>query len=272
MRLPSLRFPMTSAVKMQMLHATLGLGALLALAAAPCQASIVIDNFTTSQALSVSGTPAGVKSDFSESASAVSIGGFRDIFVSRTSANSGSVSADSNFSLPNVFAFSAGLGTAGSALLQFDGNDNSAITINPTGLGGISLLEPGVINNRFRFQATSDLGGDVTVRLYSGAGNVSTGRFLVAADPTFTFQTYLLPFTSFTTTSGTGANFANIGAIEIELGTRSGVAVPGLDLAIDIVNVEGDVAPTAVSEPATLALVGLGSVLVGIFRRKKPRS
>ena len=268
MRLLSLRFPVTSPMKMPC--AGLGLGVLLALAAVPSQASIVIDAFTTQQSLQVFGTPTGVRSSFSEDAAPMSVGGVRDIFLTRTSSNNGFVSADSNDSVSGAFAFSAGTGTSGTVRLQYDGSDGAS-TINPTGLGGISLLEPGTINNRFRFQATSDLGGDVIVRLFSGAGNSSTASFLVAADPSFSFQTYLLSFASFTTTAGTGANFANIGAIEIEVGSRSGVPVGGLDLAIDVINVEGDVSTTAVPEPATLALAGLGTVLAGVLRRKKPR-
>lgn len=239
----------------------------------PCDATIIISPFSSSQSVTVSGAPPGPRSAFSEVVAPQSIGGSRDIFLMRTSTNRGTVVADSNDSLEGVFAYSAGLGTSGFASLQFDGfgGAGASSAVNPTGLGSVSLIEPNTTNNRFQFAATSDLGGDVIVRLFSGAGNVSTGTLFVLADPTFTFLSYTLPFSAFTVTSGTGANFASIGAIEVEVGRRLGTPVAGLDLAFDIITVEGDLVPVAVPEPSTLLMAGT-AIVMGIghtWRRRR---
>ena len=147
------------------------------------------------------------------------IGGARDIRVTNTN-NQGQVSilVDSAADQLAIGSTGDGLGTA---LVQYDGNDGTD-TLDPTGLGGVSLagdvanaeLDPGaglLIRTR-----AENAGDDLVVTLFTDAGNSSSTTFPIPQNLA-SFEDVWVLFSDFTTASGTGADFNNIGAIEMSV-------------------------------------------------------
>lgn len=234
--------------------------------AQPCQASIVIGKFDSNQMALVFGAPPGILSDFTQVAHAGSIGGFRDIFLTRTSGNQGLVAGDSNQTLTSFFSYSAGSTTAGVVSIQYDGNDNSP-TIATNGLNDANLTYPSGTPLGFKFQATSDLGGDAIINVWTGGvvKALSTASVLVAASPSFTFAEYFIPFSAFA-----GADFTSVGAIEIVLGSRSGVNIEGLDMSIGEIVIDSS-SIQQIPEPSAmvLGLLGAGLGLGSLARSRR---
>ena len=159
-------------------------------------ADIVIDPFTSDQYVEAAGFPVGPMTVSDLLTDTGVLGGERDLTVSRTSANAGSVSVDVNLSFTNGITYSSGPSTAGNALIVYDG-------VNHAGLGGVDLTEASV-NNRFVMGVTSDLGATVVVTVYTDATHFSQASVAVPADPSFNFTTVNVPFASFT---AAGSNF-----------------------------------------------------------------
>ncbi len=76
------------------MRSSLWLSITLLTIAMPCRAEVVIDDFATYQTLSVGGPPAGPLSDFVTQSTLEAIGGERDVYLERTSANAGTVAMD----------------------------------------------------------------------------------------------------------------------------------------------------------------------------------
>lgn len=204
------------------------------LLASQSSAAVIIDGFTTYQAVTASGPPAGFKSANSSTLAPEAIGGERDLYVERTSANSGTVAMEVASSGAGIASYSSGLRTSGNGLIVWDGVDGGPAVV-PTGLGGLDLTQGG-LNTAFRLSRTSDLGGFIRINVYEDASHISEALISVPADPTFTFLPVDVPFSSFAPIgSGGGANFANIGALSLflnggtagtDMGVETFVAVP----------------------------------------------
>jgi uncharacterized repeat protein (TIGR01451 family) len=142
------------------------------------------------------------------------VGGERDIFVNATS---GDVSVAANAGAnPGVLVFNVGAGANGTRIVTYDGTDGNATTLNNTGLNNLDLTS-GATANAFRFLIGGEAGTQLTIRVFSGA-NASTRSIAIpvtaGAAATATLE---VPFSSFTTSSGTGANFGSVGAIQFEV-------------------------------------------------------
>ena len=113
------------------------------------------------------------------------------------------------------------LSAEGTALLQYDGVDGSE-NLNPIGLGGESLAggtagDPLDPNTGLVVLARADLPGDqLLITVYSDAVNFSTALVDIPQDPSDLIEN-LVPFSSFVTAGGIGADFNSVGAIEAEL-------------------------------------------------------
>lgn len=222
---------------------------------------ILIDPFTATQAaLQVIGSPAGPRNVSGALDTGTVIGGEREVRVERTSLapNAGQTSVDVNLSIEEAATFASGPNTAGRAIFTYDGDD-SISTLNTTGLGGLNLTTGGI--GEFRVRATSDLGGVGILDVYTNAGLVSRRTFNLAPDPTFTFVDYVLPYSSFVDLVGTGADFANVGAIRF---TVDGTSVAGTDVGIDFI-----AAGSPVPEPAAFLLFGSGLAAVALRMRRR---
>lgn len=214
------------------------------------QVALIDDYSETDQIVSAnSGSPT-----VSDSVAAPeAIGGERDIQANHTS---GSTNVDVVVdSTADELSVSAGAGTEGSALIQYDGVDG-AITLDAAGLGGVSLaggsagdsVDP---NSGFVISSFADnTGAEVTVRIYSSATDFSTAT---APIPTGSapIET-LLKFSSFTVGGGAGADFNDVGAIEASI-----TAPAAVDSFVSIVEtIQPDVATANLSNTQLVQLGG----------------
>jgi hypothetical protein len=138
------------------------------------------------------------------------IGGERDIRLTYTSGVQ-DVRLDV---IPSVstLSFSSNLQVIGNALLQYDGVDGSG-TLNPVGLGGISLNAADTLAG-FQINTRGDnAGGTAVVRVYSNATDFSSATISIPAQSTV--EPIFVPFSAFSIAGGAGANFNSVGAIEV---------------------------------------------------------
>ena len=157
------------------------------------------------------------------------LGGERDILVTRTS-GSGTVVADADTSVADQLALSIGASTRGTALIQWDGADGTC-TLNATGLGGVNLTpDDGLVI----WVTSVDLNGAVDLRIYTDAANYSTYNYVIPSAIVSPGYAVYFPFEQFTNV-GTGANYANVGAIEVLI---DGTSIDSLDMTIDFVNAD----------------------------------
>ncbi|MCR9296740.1 MAG: DUF11 domain-containing protein, partial [bacterium] len=159
------------------------------------------------------------------------IGGERDMYVNLTSAT-GAVQLSANdldLGLPGLLLFDSAGNGGGERRITWDGFDGDATSVDDTGLGSTDLTDASNALG-LQLQVGADLsGGQAIVRLYTSDGiNGSATRFSSATlnipqTGGSVSQKEFIPFSSFTATSGGGADFTNIGAIELEISGANNV-------------------------------------------------
>lgn len=176
----------------------------------------VIDGFSTTQM--VQATPPLPASDVAAGLDATVLGGERDMYVVLT----GSTNPFSSVALASSggkLYFASGSGVTGQAKVVWDGVDGNGQLVNPTGLGGIDLTQAGG-NTMTGIALTS--GADhpdakIRLRIYTDANNWSEFTTTVpqstggeaTGQAVFHFED--VP----TSKSGNGADFTNVGALEL---------------------------------------------------------
>jgi len=170
------------------------------------------------------------------------IGGERDLFVNLTS-STGAIQLsvnDTTLGLPGLLVFGSSGQGDGQRRVSWDGFDDDASVIDDTGLGAVDLTQ-GAQALGLQLQVGADLGGSqAVVRLYSNDGNVATANRYSTATLAIpqtggnVSQKEFLSFSSFAATSGGGADFSSVGAIELEI---TGTA--NIDGQADIVGTVG---------------------------------
>lgn len=175
----------------------------------------IIDTFDdTTQSVAASFSTVNQASTFSPAAPE-SIGNERDLFVQLTSAN-GRVELSANSDVPDHLDFGTLSGSSGLGRVVWDGADGNATTLNATGLGGVDLTANSA--DRITLLAGTELGGEVTINIYSSAGQVSRSTFAIpATNMALATASVSILFSSFTPVSGGGADFTDVGAIELIL-------------------------------------------------------
>ncbi len=213
----------------------IGAAALL-LPAAPAAAALgggtptVVDTFSTTQsALTLTFPPAGTTASSSVSGGGI-LGGHRNIEV----ALNGGVIASNQLSAvvsSGFFSYSQDATITGTGTLTWDGASTS--TVNPTGLGGVDLTAGGSQDALYLGVVFDDLPVNVTLTVWSDAGRSSRATITL---PGLIFSTtpYVLPYSSFTPFSGGGADFSDVGAIRLEVGS----AVTAPDLVLDEISTD----------------------------------
>jgi len=168
----------------------------------------LIDDFTSpvgGQTLSANAS--GIATSNSFSPSATSIGGERDMSITATS---GSVTFEANgAAFPTNLNYNANFGATGNDQVVWDGADGNATTLDPSGLAGADLTAVGEAG--FLFNVGTSQPVTLQLIVHSGAGNSSTATISLLAGA---IDSLYVPYSSFVTTSGAGANFASVGAIE----------------------------------------------------------
>lgn len=184
----------------------------------------VIDGFTTRQTVTAP-LPPGT-TIVSAQAAVEALGGERDMSVTLTAGQSGDfVTLEAGSGL---LSLNAGFNATGRYTVTWDGTDNNASSLNPIGLRsggtGVDLTAGGTISHIEVAGAGEKAGGTARIRVYTDATNFSQASATLGVNVT---QSYLLSLTSdFTPAGGSGANFANVGAIELQIDTTT-VALDG---------------------------------------------
>jgi uncharacterized repeat protein (TIGR01451 family) len=143
------------------------------------------------------------------------LGGERDLVVQRTS-GTGRVRLSVNDLSSGFLELTTSSGAVGKGTAVWDGDDDDAATLNPTGLGGIDLTQGGA-NTAFHMA----LGADhpsvmLTLSVYTDADNWSSLTFEVADTGSATPDTsnpVLVDLADLVVQQGTGADLTNVGAI-----------------------------------------------------------
>ena len=175
-----------------------------------------IDGFTTLQVVEASPPlPSSAPSQLLDSAV---LGGQRDIWVELTQSTNPISSVALASSGGNLY-LASGPGTTGNAKVVWDGVDSSALIVNPTGLGGIDLtkFEGNTMTGIALTSGADHPDSKITMRIYTDANNWSEFTTTVPESPggvatgqaTFNFDD--VP----TASAGTGADFTNVGALEL---------------------------------------------------------
>ena len=194
-----------------------------------------IDGFTTFQ--TVDAVPPPVSSDANSLVDAAVLGGERDLWVQLTESTNPISSVSLAASGGNLYVAS-GPGATGNVKIVWDGTDGDARNVNATGLGGVDLTESNG-NTMTGIALTS--GADhpnakIMLRIYSDANNWSEFTTVVPESPggaaagqaIFNFDD--VP----TGQSGSGADFTNVGALEL---TFEGVTA--VDAQVSLIGLVG---------------------------------
>lgn len=246
----------------------IGSAVALTLGVGTASAGLVIDDFSVGQAQLTDSTagnflPAPTSSygtnlaNDAGSGSSVQhasiLGGERDLLVYKTVDQTlapglpdQEVSVEVDAGLLNYNAESR---AGGFAVVRWDGVNGYGASINKTGLGSQNLTGYAGI----QITADADKDFDITFQLWSGAGSV-----LSEVTKTITGGGGIVN-ELFTLNSFVGADFTNVGAMQMIINT-AGKAIR-LDVDIDMVG--------AVPEPGSLALAGLALMGLAAARRRK---
>lgn len=178
------------------------------------RAALIDDYSQTTQNVSANG--GATELDFASAPEV--IGGERDIEVTNNAVG-GQVTVFAD-DATDTLSVLTGLAD-GTALIQYDGVDGT-IALNATGLGNASLgggaagdaLDPN--SGLVVLSRAQDAGDTLTITVYTDAVNFSETTITIPQDPTTPIETFV-PFSTFTATGGTGANFNDVGAIEADV-------------------------------------------------------
>ncbi|MFN2285839.1 MAG: LamG-like jellyroll fold domain-containing protein, partial [Anaerolineae bacterium] len=174
------------------------------------QSPITVDDWETAQSLTRL-TPDVISSTVT---GAGILGDERDLHLTLTAGGPVTVAATGG----NLNAI-ADLATQATILVVWDGDDGDPATLDPTGLGGADLTDGGT-QNAFVLPLTLDVTARFTLTVYSAA-DVSTYTVELAPGTGNLPFTHTVPFIAFTG----AADFANVGAIALEIATTSGGTV-----------------------------------------------
>lgn len=200
-----------------------------------------IDGFTTFQM--VDAVPPPTSSDATTLLDGAVLGGERDLYVELTESTNPISSVSLAASGGNLYVAS-GPGATGNVKIVWDGTDGDARTVNPAGLGGVDLTSSNG-NTMTGIALTS--GADhpnakIMLKVYSDAGNWSEYTTIVpeslggAAIGQATFNFDDVP----TSQLGQGADFSNVGALEL---TFEGVTA--VDAQVSLIGLVGRANRTA---------------------------
>jgi len=184
----------------------------------------VIDSFDAAAQLVFDDTNDGVPVTSSiQGPTSQIIGGERDLLVNKTSVNGRVQISVNDPLLPGFLSFDSIQTGQGQRIVSWDGIDGDALTLNDAGLGNVDLTS-GAAATGLRLETGADSAlGTATIRIYTDDGvagtatRFSTGIVQIPDTGGVASSLEFLPFSAFTATSGGGADFTRVGAIELEI-------------------------------------------------------
>jgi uncharacterized repeat protein (TIGR01451 family) len=172
---------------------------------------LTVDSFNDDTATLIANAGTPTVSDSTATSGSNTLGDERDVVVNHTAGpNNVEVQVSGG-----ILSINPGAGTSGNVILTYDGVDGDPSTIDHSNLN-VDLLAGDA--QAFQFLAGSQPGNSITVDVFSGAGNFSTLTETlpetVGAVPT---EIMILRFSDFAIGGGTGADFANVTALRIQV-------------------------------------------------------
>ena len=194
-----------------------------------------IDGFTTFQQIEASPPPVSSEADTALDPNV--FGGERDVFVQLTESTNPISSVELATSNGNLF-IASGPGATGDVQIVWDGADGDARSLNPVGLGGIDLTaaDGNTITGIALTSGADHPNARINLRIYTDANNWTEFSTLVPESPggaaagqaIFNFDD--VPVAQ----SGQGADFSNVGALEL---TFEGVTA--VDAQVSLIGLVG---------------------------------
>ncbi len=205
------------------------LGGLFLSLSSATSTGITIDDFSTAQGPLNRNAPGDTGIPISSVALGGGVlGGERDIEVNLLS----STPVGNGISIvvvPSSFNHSQDGGIRGTSLTAWDGidGDGSSLGIDHTGLGGVDLTVGGTHTALLVDIASADLMSTIVFEVFTDALNSS--RYALGLAAGAFNDMVVIPYASFVTNLGAGANFANVGAITMLV---DGSTVSALDVVL----------------------------------------
>ena len=167
------------------------------------------------------------------------IGGFRGLYADLTS-GTGNIGLSADANTPDQLEYFSGSVSSGARSVTWDGTPGNGPALVPTGLRngdttGVDLTNNGASTGLQLSIGADQNGGTVTLLVYTDANNASTVTVDIPNTTTgAATATVIIPFSSFTTTLGSGANFKNVGAIQLQV-----TGIDGVDGDISLISAIG---------------------------------
>jgi hypothetical protein len=227
---------------------------------------LIWDNFDESQQSAI--FPAfGINVPTSIANGAGILGGEREVAVTLDFGSQ--VSTYVNFGGNSLLSFNLPAASKGDGLITWDGPDGNTSNVNTTGLNGVDLTDGGLYDAVAIAVDFMDLGSNMMLTVWTDANNSSEINLAVPGGVFSGSAVVVWEFANFVPESGTGADFANVGAISLSINAHS--ETQALDLQLDyIASIAWDDPPMdslavqVIPEPTTLLLFALGIIALGL--------
>jgi uncharacterized repeat protein (TIGR01451 family) len=164
------------------------------------------------------------------------IGGYRGLYAQLTSA-SGLVGLSADATTPDQLEYTSGSISTGVRSVTWDGATGNGPSLNPIGLRnggatGVDLTQGGK-STGLQFSIGADQnGGTITMLVYTDANHASTATVNIPNTTTgAATSSVIIPFSSFSSLLGSGADFTNVGALQLQL-----TGVDGVDGDISLIS------------------------------------
>lgn len=226
----------------------------------PATADVIIDSFDTAYTLAAN---AGMNSaSFGSSA----IGGETDVGLM---AMNGQVSVESDFDGQGLLRYQQGLLVSSITEIVWDGTDSDPGNLASNGLGGVDLTSGGTDTGIQYTIRSLDTFVNLLFIAYSPSGDSSILTALAGPISTASSNapsSVFVPFGDFTPSSGSGADFQNIGALELNITSPFATV-------LDIAEIRSTAKPIPAPAAAPLLAIGLTLLLARWFAaRPRQRS